>query len=223
METNHIHLYVMTYDTEFAPNPHHGILTLATCKPKIRKYAKVGDWIAGWSAKRVMDKTMKPINFTDGQRLIYIARIKEVISLEDYWKRFPQKRPHLLSTAIAKNSCNSCGGKKIISGLKVWQIYDSGDNIYKPLENGRFEQLANAGEHGEENKKTDLNGKNALVCEEFYYFGAANAIDVRDIFKTVAPRWKKIELENNEVAALIEYIRCNFTKGYLSHKTTGCK
>ena len=31
--------YVITHDSGFAPNPFGGFLTLATCKPKIRKSA----------------------------------------------------------------------------------------------------------------------------------------------------------------------------------------
>ncbi|SSY70238.1 hypothetical protein [Alysiella crassa] len=35
--------YVVKYDYGFAPNPYHGFLTLATCKPVIRSNAEIGD------------------------------------------------------------------------------------------------------------------------------------------------------------------------------------
>jgi Nucleotide modification associated domain 2 len=38
--------YVVTHDKGFAPNPYFGFLTLATCKPQIRKSARVGDWLS---------------------------------------------------------------------------------------------------------------------------------------------------------------------------------
>ena len=37
--------YVVRSDGGFAPNPFFGYCTLATCKPRIRKGALVGDWI----------------------------------------------------------------------------------------------------------------------------------------------------------------------------------
>ena len=39
--------YVVKTDAGFAPNPDGGFLSLACCKPKIRKYARVGDWVMG--------------------------------------------------------------------------------------------------------------------------------------------------------------------------------
>jgi hypothetical protein len=44
--------YKMTHDSGFAPNPFHGYLTLATCKPGIRRSGsrRVGDWIAGFTS-----------------------------------------------------------------------------------------------------------------------------------------------------------------------------
>ena len=39
--------YIITHDYGFAPNPYGGFLTLATCKPKIRNSAKIGDILVG--------------------------------------------------------------------------------------------------------------------------------------------------------------------------------
>ena len=44
---SHLYVYIITRDFGFAPNPFHGRCTLATCKPGIRKSAKVGDWVLG--------------------------------------------------------------------------------------------------------------------------------------------------------------------------------
>ena len=43
--------YVVRYDTGFAPNPFHGLLTLACCKPRIRQSAAVNDILIGLSSR----------------------------------------------------------------------------------------------------------------------------------------------------------------------------
>ena len=81
----HIFSYVITHDSGFAPNPFCGFLTLATCKPQIRKQARVGDFIVGTgSAATVGNHT-----------LVYATQITQVIPIEDYGTQ-PQyeiKRP----------------------------------------------------------------------------------------------------------------------------------
>ena len=42
--------YVIPRDFGFAPNPHFGYCTLATCKQGIRRSAHVGDWIGAFGA-----------------------------------------------------------------------------------------------------------------------------------------------------------------------------
>lgn len=93
--------YVITYDTGFAPNPFGGFLTLACCKPRIRRVARKGDYIIGTGSKRTIGTT----------KLIYAAEISDVVSMEDYGKlpKFNIKRPD--------------------SDGKWWQIL--GDNIYE--------------------------------------------------------------------------------------------
>ena len=46
-----LHSYVVARDYGFAPNPFFGVCTLATCKPKIRSAAKLGDWVMGTGSK----------------------------------------------------------------------------------------------------------------------------------------------------------------------------
>jgi hypothetical protein len=49
--------YKMTSDRGFAPNPYAGILTLAICKPYIRKHCAVeGQWLAGFTSKRLTSR-----------------------------------------------------------------------------------------------------------------------------------------------------------------------
>lgn len=72
-------------DYGFAPNPFGGVCTLATCKPKIRQTASVGDWIAGITS--TADSAIT--------RLIYVMRVDEVQTYDAYWmdQRFQSKKP----------------------------------------------------------------------------------------------------------------------------------
>ena len=79
--------YVITHDTGFAPNPFGEVLTLATCKPKIRVAAQVGDWLLGTGSARAVGN----------DRVVYAAQVSEVMSLANYGDdhRFTCKRPSL--------------------------------------------------------------------------------------------------------------------------------
>jgi hypothetical protein len=80
-----IYSYVVRYDDGAAPNPFWGYCTLAICKPRIRRVAKVGDWIVGTGSKENVGN----------DRLIYAMKITEVMQFEEYWndKRFEKKIP----------------------------------------------------------------------------------------------------------------------------------
>ena len=198
----HIYCYKMTWDIEFAPNPHYDVLTLATCKPTIRRCAEVGDWISGWTAVSVKDKERNTHDFRNEQRLIYLARITKKIGYDEYWKNFPQKKPHELNNGriVSKRGC----GASVNSRNKY---YDSGDNIYEPIKKGYY-QHDNGGGHNEADKDHDLKGKYVLVCEEFYYFGVHNTIKIgKNILDFNVPRCKKITIE--EGIKFIQFVKEN--------------
>lgn len=203
----------MVWDTEFAPNPHYGVLTLATCKPRIRKYAQIGDWISGWTAVKVYGKDHRP-HYFDEERLIYLARVTQIIPFVQYWYDYRDKQPKVLSDGKNKSQ-KGCGKTRSEVGEV---LYDSGDNIYRPNKNDSygFTQLPNGGNHTDKDKKRDLSGENVLVCDEFYYFGVSNAYAVnKDVyFPYKVPRWKKVELE--KVEQLIQLIRKESKKGVVT-------
>jgi len=78
-------MYVVDRDFGFAPNPFHGVCTLATCKPPIRKGAGVGDWVIGMGGSR-LDAT---------GRCIYALEVTKSVTFNEYWTRreFRDKRP----------------------------------------------------------------------------------------------------------------------------------
>jgi len=102
-----LYCYKMTHDTGFAPNPYHGVLTLATCKPVIRRCAKPDYWVSGWASNVVQDNNKK---YTDkAQKLIYLAKISEVISYKEYWENYPQKNNRSSQSIAEKNALKVAG------------------------------------------------------------------------------------------------------------------
>ena len=83
--TPNIFVYTVAYDDGFAPNPFHGICSLATCKPGIRKAAGLGDLVIG--------KAGVP----DGHRAIFVMQVDEVLTYDQYWRapRFASKKPRI--------------------------------------------------------------------------------------------------------------------------------
>jgi Nucleotide modification associated domain 2 len=68
------YLYKMTSDSGGAPCVENGMLSLAICKPVIRRTARVGDIIIGFGGKKF------------GEKLIYVAKISKVVVDGDYYR-----------------------------------------------------------------------------------------------------------------------------------------
>lgn len=78
-------MYVVARDFGFAPNPFHGVCTLATCKPKIRGTANVGDWVVGLGGSGLKATG----------KCIYFMQVTGAMSFTEYWNDpdFKAKRP----------------------------------------------------------------------------------------------------------------------------------
>src|SRR5260370_258494 len=85
------HTACIPYDDGAAPNPFWGLCTLAICKPRIRRSAKIGDWIVGTGSKR------SPIGDIAGQ-VVYTMCVTRKMKMEEYDEvtrsEFPYKVPH---------------------------------------------------------------------------------------------------------------------------------
>ena len=101
--------YVVEHDKGFAPNPFHGICTLAQCKYRIDatrprnlvEMAEVGDWIIGTGGAN--------LNKSAGHgKLIYAMRVAEKLTLEEYYedKRFKCKKKKTNGTYEQKKGDN---------------------------------------------------------------------------------------------------------------------
>ena len=140
--------YVVRYDSGFAPNPFHGYCTLATCKPKIRQHARIGDWVVGTGSNAR--------GVRRGGHLVYAMRVTEVLSTAEFWNdsRFENKKPNLFYS---------------------W-VVASGDNIYEPLSRGRWRQLSSYhsredGSRMDDHVVRDTAVERILVSDDFVYFG----------------------------------------------------
>jgi hypothetical protein len=84
-----LYSYIVARDYGFAPNPFHGICTLATCKPSIRASAQVGDWIVGTGSGAA--------RYRLAGHLVFAMHVAEIMTFDQYWidPRFASKRPTL--------------------------------------------------------------------------------------------------------------------------------
>jgi len=151
--------YVIPRDFGFAPNPFHGICTLATCKPNIRKSASVNDWVIGTGSA----------NYDLRGKLIYAMQVSEVLTFDEYWNdpRFHCKRPDLSGS------------------LKI----RLGDNIYhrkRDVEEWEQEDSHHSYEGGGINLANVMNDtghtENVLIGRRYAYWGK-DAIDIPDRFR----------------------------------------
>ncbi|MCM5705329.1 hypothetical protein [Larsenimonas salina] len=142
-----IHSYVVEHDLGFAPNPFWGFLTLANCKPRIRKFSNVGDVVIGTGSA----------NYGKQNFLVYWMKIDKIINFNEYWNNpiYDTKKPNLYGS--------------------MFQQY--GDNIYFTDSDGiirqidSFHSLPN-GIISEENLARDvLFTDRVLISNEFAYFG----------------------------------------------------
>lgn len=186
----------MTHDEGFAPNPFFGFLSLATCKPQIRNIAQPGDWIAGWGSRYLCGRGRNQ------ESLVYLAQVKEVITMADYWMVHPEKR--VPKAYLGRTDEPQC----------------LGDNIYQPNgQNGYIQQLNN--NHYIYDAPRDLRSKNVIICDTFYYFPVVKdngkvisdlSLDIEDAIRlvnnmSVGLRYSYDEAKNKD---LIEFAKKEF-------------
>lgn len=142
VQTNRVFSYVVVHDTGFSPNPFHGLLTLACCKPLIRKTANVGDIIVGLSSR--------------SERVVYATQVAGVISFEEYWAdpTYRSRRPIIDSPQIVYRAGDN--------------IYEPVAGGYRQLPSFHSNR---DGSEDAGLKRTDLSGNHVLVCERFTYWG----------------------------------------------------
>ncbi|MGH9455163.1 MAG: hypothetical protein ACRD2O_14470 [Terriglobia bacterium] len=144
-----LHSYVVARDYGFAPNPFFGVCTLATCKPGIRSYAQLGDWVVG-TGSRLRGRE---------EHLVYAMRVTGTMTLEQYWAdpRFQAKKPNLR------------GSKKQAFGDN---IYSKDPNTGEWLQINSHHSLAD-GRPNPTNIGADTATDRMLYSEDFIYWGGS--------------------------------------------------
>ncbi len=179
---SYLYVYVITRDFGFAPNPFSGLCTLATCKPKIRAGAIVGDWILGIGGSDIKVASRK---------CIVLMKVTEKISFLEYWGNptYSRKKP-------------------LRNGSLVRLV---GDNIYHKDANGNWiqEDSHHSNPDGTPNlynlKRDTAISDRVLISNHFLYFGAAAiTVDLQPIGYQNSIGHKKVDLtESNNGGALI--------------------
>ena len=151
-------VYVVKEDFGFAPNPFFGYCTLATCKPKIRQVASVGDWVVG----------VTPKSRRDAGELVYAMCVEETLCFNQYWNdpRFDHKKPRLNGSLM----------------------YQYGDNVYHQLPGSpewTLEECPHSIRNREAHIRSDTDAPVVLVSQTFSYFGDS-AISVAPQFRNQA-------------------------------------
>ena len=140
-------MYVVDRDFGFAPNPFHGVCTLATCKPGIRSTAQIGDWVVGMGGER--------LNATG--HCIFAMHVSDKITLDEYWSG-----PIYIDKKPARN-----GSSKMLVG----------DNIYhRDARSQEWQQADSHHSHPDgspniENLRRDTKCDKVLISRHFWYFG----------------------------------------------------
>jgi len=136
-----LYSYCIPYDNGDAPNPFWGICTLNICKPKIRRYAEIGDWIVGTGST----------SFGFQNKVVYAMEVTQIMTMQqydDYCKMHLQQKIPNWQGRSYKERVGDC-------------IYDFS---YNP-------PAVRKGVHDQGNRPTDLGGKRTLLSDHFYYFG----------------------------------------------------
>jgi hypothetical protein len=144
-----LHSYVVARDFGFAPNPFFGVCTLATCKPRIRSAAAIGDWVLGTGSKRRKRE----------KHVVFAMRVTGAMTFEKYWAdpRFQTKKPNL------RGSKKQAFGDNIYSRnprTGVWWQADSHHSLKD-------------GSPNMSNVVADTGANRVLFSDDFIYWGGS--------------------------------------------------
>ena len=142
-----VYIYVVDRDFGFAPNPFHGICTLATCKPGIRRMADVSDWVIGLGGGRLKATG----------RCIFGMRISRKITFDEYWSNpiYRDKKP-------VRN-----GSSRMMVGDNIY-YRDSKDQKWSQADSHHSNS---DGSVNYKNLTTDTKSDKVLISDHFFYFG----------------------------------------------------
>jgi len=180
--------YVIPRDFGFAPNPYFNYCTLATCKPKIRKSAQIGDWIAAYGSVSTMLR----------EKLLLLMKVEEILTFDQYWEdcRFKSKHPV----------------------FNKGMVHMYGDNIYHHIDDVWMQEPSHHsqedGSINYANLNRDTQTDRVLIATTFYYFGN-NAISVPRAFDILIGRGRSHRVCRDEkiIGEFTNYISESYDAG----------
>ena len=217
--------YRMTHDSGFAPNPFWGYLTLSACTPNHRR-AKLnrGDWIIGVEAQSLAEYRKRVgLNSDVEQSLIYVAKIDEILDLNEYFKdkRFENKKFKKSSDYRERRGDNIY---YVEDGKWKWlrgHDHEPDELCKLPDEEVFFktEDLENFLKNEEAKRKygvilQDLKGNRVYISKEFLYFGDKGVEFDKRLLDCVPPKQGiKMNHPESRIKEINEYIE-NLIKKY---------
>lgn len=173
---SYLYSYAITRDFGFAPNPFHGVCTLATCKPGIRAGANVGDWVLGIGGSKLGGVSRK---------CILLMKVSEKISFQEYWDN-----PHYSLKKPLRN-----GSRVQMLGDNIYHKDDSGSWIQEDSHHSNPDGTPNLVNLNRDTGKCDR----VLISNYFLYFGsAAVSVDLESIGYHHIRNYKKTNLAESE-------------------------
>ncbi len=182
-----VYSYIVAHDLGFSPNPFWGECTLACCKPRIRR--SIGKQWPSSAGTWVVGISPK----SRGNELVYIMRVDNWLEFPDYYASYPKKRPDFVKG----------------------HAYKFGDNIYKPIDGGGYEQLRSrhskdfrepTWSENNELKARDLSGNYVLLSKNFIYYGKKTVKLEGPLRELIIGRGHKKNFSQDALKALEAYI-----------------
>ena len=173
-----VYSYIVAVDSGFAPNPFHGICTVACCKPDIRRDAEVGDYVVGLAGYRYRQQR------GNQHTIIYAMRVSEAMTFEQYWAdpRFRAKRPD-----------RSAGGKESV-----------GDNIYH-RDGAARGWIQEDSEHCSSDIPHDTEINRVLASVDFIYWGQEGPRLPDDLQHLIVGRKHRCRFSQEEIDAFVAW------------------
>lgn len=182
-------MYVIDRDFGFAPNPFHGVCTLATCKPQIRSVAKVGDWILGMGGGRLRATG----------HCIFSMKVGRKLTFNQYWAdpEYRDKRP-------VRN-----GSRRLLVGDNIYhQIGGAGEWMQEDSHHSYEDGTPNP-----HNIKNDTQTDAVLISDHFFYFGRDAARIPQELLDDLGyknPRSHRRFPSGDSSIALVDWIVTSF-------------
>ena len=187
-----VYIYVVARDFGFAPNPFHGFCTLATCKPRIRNKAEVGDWVIGMGGDR--------LNATG--KCIYAMRVSAKVNFNEYWTN-----PAYMDKKPVRN-----GSRKMMVGDNIY-YFDSANQKWQQADSHHSNTDGSINIHNLEN---DTQTDKMLISDHFVFFGTEAPVVPKSLLEAIGyeNRRNYRVFEYSVCDALIKWLQTTFIKSF---------